>query len=104
MFGQAHERESALMQAASSTHAAITPPSLWAGDMQADTAAILGTLATIAGGVTIGATPTRSFPVVASASFGLIAHGVFGLRNLPLHGFGQSGIWCQLAALASELI
>ena len=26
-----------------------------------------------------------------------------GLRNLPLHGFGQNRIWCQLVALASEL-
>ncbi len=26
-----------------------------------------------------------------------------GLRNLPLHGFAQNRIWCQLVALASEL-
>lgn len=26
-----------------------------------------------------------------------------GLRNLPLHGFDQNRIWCQLVALASEL-
>lgn len=26
-----------------------------------------------------------------------------GLRNLPLKGFGQNRIWCQLVALASEL-
>lgn len=26
-----------------------------------------------------------------------------GLRNLPLHGYGQNRIWCQLVALASEL-
>jgi hypothetical protein len=26
-----------------------------------------------------------------------------GLRNLPLHGFDQNQIWCELIALASEL-
>jgi hypothetical protein len=26
-----------------------------------------------------------------------------GLRNLPLHGFAQSQIWCELVAMASEL-
>jgi hypothetical protein len=26
-----------------------------------------------------------------------------GLRNLPLHGFDQNQIWCELAAMASEL-
>jgi Transposase DDE domain group 1 len=27
-----------------------------------------------------------------------------GLRNLPLHGFAQNQIWCELAAMASELL
>jgi hypothetical protein len=27
-----------------------------------------------------------------------------GLRNLPLHGFAQNQIWCQIVALACELI
>ncbi|HEY2640707.1 MAG TPA: IS1380 family transposase [Streptosporangiaceae bacterium] len=27
-----------------------------------------------------------------------------GLRNLPLHGYGQNQIWCQIVALACELI
>jgi hypothetical protein len=27
-----------------------------------------------------------------------------GLRNLPLHGFAQNQIWCELVALASELL
>jgi hypothetical protein len=27
-----------------------------------------------------------------------------GLRNLPLHGFAQNQIWCELVAMASELI
>jgi len=27
-----------------------------------------------------------------------------GLRNLPLHGFGQNQLWCELAAMASELL
>jgi hypothetical protein len=26
-----------------------------------------------------------------------------GLRNLPLHGFNQNQIWCELVAVASEL-
>ena len=26
-----------------------------------------------------------------------------GLRNLPLHGFAQNQLWCELVALASEL-
>ena len=27
-----------------------------------------------------------------------------GLRNLPLHGFAQNQLWCELAAMASELL
>jgi hypothetical protein len=27
-----------------------------------------------------------------------------GLRNLPLHGYDQNQIWCQIAALACELL
>ena len=27
-----------------------------------------------------------------------------GLRNLPLHGYGQNQIWCEIVALASELL
>jgi Transposase DDE domain group 1 len=27
-----------------------------------------------------------------------------GLRNLPLHGFAQNQIWCELVAMASELL
>ncbi|HUY48678.1 MAG TPA: transposase [Streptosporangiaceae bacterium] len=27
-----------------------------------------------------------------------------GLRNLPLHSFAQNQIWCELAAMASELL
>jgi Transposase DDE domain group 1 len=27
-----------------------------------------------------------------------------GLRNLPLHGYAQNQIWCQIVALACELI
>jgi hypothetical protein len=27
-----------------------------------------------------------------------------GLRNLPLHGYGQNQIWCELVAIASELL
>ena len=27
-----------------------------------------------------------------------------GLRNLPLHGYEQNQIWCEIAALASELL
>jgi len=27
-----------------------------------------------------------------------------GLRNLPLHGFDQNQIWCELVAMASELL
>jgi Transposase DDE domain group 1 len=27
-----------------------------------------------------------------------------GLRNLPLHGYGQNQIWCEIVALARELI
>jgi len=27
-----------------------------------------------------------------------------GLRNLPLHGYGQNQIWCQIVALACELL
>ena len=26
-----------------------------------------------------------------------------GLRNLPLHGFAQNQLWCELVAMASEL-
>src|SRR5882757_11257521 len=27
-----------------------------------------------------------------------------GLRNLPLHGFAQNQLWCELVAMASELL
>jgi hypothetical protein len=27
-----------------------------------------------------------------------------GLRNLPLHGYGQNQIWCEITALACELL
>jgi hypothetical protein len=27
-----------------------------------------------------------------------------GLRNLPLHGFAQNHLWCELVAMASELL
>ena len=27
-----------------------------------------------------------------------------GLRNLPLHGYAQNQIWCQIVALACDLI
>jgi Transposase DDE domain group 1 len=27
-----------------------------------------------------------------------------GLRNLPLHGFDQNQLWCELVAMASELL
>jgi hypothetical protein len=27
-----------------------------------------------------------------------------GLRNLPLHGFAQNQVWCELVAMASELL
>ncbi len=27
-----------------------------------------------------------------------------GLRNLPLHGFAQNQLWCELVAMASELM
>ena len=27
-----------------------------------------------------------------------------GLRNLPLHGFAQNQIWCEIVALACELL
>ncbi len=27
-----------------------------------------------------------------------------GLRNLPLHGFAQNQIWCEIVALASDLL
>ena len=27
-----------------------------------------------------------------------------GLRNLPLHGFAQNQIWCELVAMACELL
>jgi Transposase DDE domain group 1 len=27
-----------------------------------------------------------------------------GLRNLPLHGYAQNQVWCEIAALASELL
>jgi hypothetical protein len=27
-----------------------------------------------------------------------------GLRNLPLHGFAQNQIWCEIVAMACELL
>lgn len=45
----------------------------------------------------------RSAPSRASPSLLRAGAKDTGLANLPLHGFDQNRIWCQIVALASEL-
>lgn len=79
MSGHAREREFALIQAAGSTHQTILLTAIWEATIYAATAAVLGTLATLIGGVIIATTLGLAFPVVATGTIGLIAGGGFAL-------------------------
>lgn len=75
MSGHARERELALIQAAGSTHEVITLTAIWEAVIYAATAAILGTAATVIGGLIIAAELSLPVPVVSFATLGLIAGG-----------------------------
>lgn len=77
MSGHAREREFALIQAAGSTHADITLTAIWEAVIYAATAAILGTAATVIGGLIIAAKLSLPVPAVSFATLGLIAGGGF---------------------------
>lgn len=79
MSGRAREREFALIQAAGSTHAAITLTAIWEAVIYAATAALLGTLAVVVGGLIIAAKLALMLPVVSFATLGSIAGGGFVL-------------------------
>ncbi|NII69125.1 FtsX-like permease family protein [Microbacterium ulmi] len=79
MSGRAREREFALIQAAGSTQPAITLTAIWEAAIYAVTAAILGALATVAGGLVIAAKLSLPVPVVSFSTIGLIAFGGFVL-------------------------
>lgn len=79
MSGQAREREFALIQAAGSTQAAILLTAIWEAVIYTLTAAVLGTLATVAGGLVVAGAVGLPFPTVSFATIGLIAGGGFVL-------------------------
>lgn len=73
MSGRAREREFALIQAAGSTQSAITLAAIWEAVIYTMTATILGTLATVTGGLIIASKLSLSLPVVSFSTIGLIA-------------------------------
>lgn len=75
MSGNAREREFALIQAAGSTHSAITLTAIWEAVIYTATATILGTLATVIGGLVIAAKLSLALPVVSFATIALISCG-----------------------------
>lgn len=79
MSGHAREREFALVQAAGSTQVAIVVTAVWEAVIYTVTAAVLGTAATIAGGIIVATTLGLPFPTVSFTTLGLIAGGGFVL-------------------------
>ncbi len=77
MSGSARERELALIQAAGSTQSAVILTAIWEAVIYTVTAAILGTAATVIGGVIIAAKLGLSFPVISFSTLALIAAGGF---------------------------
>lgn len=71
------ERELALIQAAGSTQLAVILTAIWEAVIYTVTAAILGTAATVIGGVIIAAKLGLSFPVISFSTLALIAAGGF---------------------------
>ena len=71
------ERELALIQAAGSTQSAVILTAIWEAVIYTVTAAILGTAATVIGGVIIAAKLGLSFPVISFSTLALIAAGGF---------------------------
>lgn len=79
MSGQAREREFALVRAAGSTQAAIVLTALWEAVIYTITAVVLGTLATVVGGIIVANALGLLLPTVSFATIGLIAGGGFVL-------------------------
>ncbi|MDQ0645738.1 FtsX-like permease family protein [Microbacterium murale] len=77
MSGQAREREFALLQAAGATRAMILLASLWEALIYAFTAAMLGGLATVIGGVIIADVLGLDAPVITMESSLVVAVGGF---------------------------
>ncbi len=75
MSGHAREREFALIQAAGSTQRAIVLTAIWEAVIYAATAAILGALVTVIGGLIVAAAVGLALPTVSFATIGLIAGG-----------------------------
>lgn len=79
MSGHSREREFALIQAAGSTHPTILITTIWEAVIYAATAAILGTLATLIGGIILAHTLGLAFPPIALPTIGLITVGGLAL-------------------------
>lgn len=75
MSGHSRERELALVQAAGATHGALILTALWEAVIYAATAAILGTIATAAGGFIVAAALGLPAPALAIGPIVLIAGG-----------------------------
>ncbi len=79
MSGHAREHEFALLQAAGSPRATILLTALWEATIYTVTAAALGTLATVIGGMIVATALALPLPVVSFATVGVIAGGGFVL-------------------------
>ena len=77
MSGHAREREYALIQAAGSTRGAIVLTAVWEAVIYAVTAFILGTSATVAGGLIVSNALSLPLPSVSFTALGLIAGAGF---------------------------
>ena len=75
MSGRARQREFALIQAAGSTQSVISLAAIWEAVIYTMTATILGTIATVAGGLIIASELSLALPVVSFSTIGLIAAG-----------------------------
>lgn len=79
MSGHSREREFALIQAAGATHRAVLLTAVWEAGIYAATAAILGTVATLGGGIIVATVLGLAGPTVAFSTIGLVAIGGFAL-------------------------
>lgn len=80
MSGAAREREFALIQAAGSTQHAIVLTAVWEAVIYTVTAALLGAIATVAGGFIVASALGLTFPTVSFAILAMIAGGGFVLN------------------------
>lgn len=79
MSGQSREREFALIRAAGSTTSVIALAAVWEAVIYAGTATLLGVVATVTGGMMMGAALGLAYPAIHVGSMAIIGAGGFGL-------------------------